>query len=90
VLEAVHYRRLISALNIFKSRETILMFGFQNYPTKYEDVNLSKIKKIQSLYPNKLFGYADHTAWNEPNNELITLLVASNNMSYVEKHVTNV
>jgi len=78
-----------SALDIFESRETILMFGFQNYPTRYHDVNISKIKKIQSLYPNKLFGYADHTAWNEPNNELITLLVAASNMSYVEKHVTN-
>ena len=79
-----------SAVKIFKNRKTILMFGFQNYPTKYEDVNLSKIQKIQSSYPDKLFGYADHTGWNETNNELITLLVASNNMEYVEKHVTNV
>jgi N,N'-diacetyllegionaminate synthase len=79
-----------SVVKIFKNRKTILMFGFQNYPTKYEDVNLSKIKKIQSSYPDKLFGYADHTGWNEPNNELITLLVSSNNMDFVEKHVTNV
>ena len=79
-----------NAVKIFENRKTILMFGFQNYPTKYEDVNISKIRKIQSLYPNKLFGYADHTGWNEPNNELITLLVAANNMDFVEKHVTNV
>ncbi len=77
-----------SALSVFSDRETVLMFGFQNYPTKYEDVNLSKIRKIQSLYANKKFGYADHTAWDEPNNELITLLVASNGMDFVEKHVT--
>ena len=78
-----------SAIKIFKKMKIILMFGFQNYPTKYEDVNLSKIQKIQSSYPDKLFGYADHTGWNEPNNELITLLVSSNNMDFVEKHVTN-
>lgn len=78
-----------SAIKIFKKMKIILMFGFQNYPTKYEDVNLSKIRKIQSLYPDKLFGYADHTGWNETSNELITLLVASNNMDFVEKHVTN-
>ena len=77
-----------SAINVFKSRETILMFGFQNYPTKYEDVNLKKVRKIQSLYANKDFGYADHTVWNEENNELITLLVSSNGMDYIEKHVT--
>lgn len=77
-----------AAVGVFEGYETILMFGFQNYPTKYEDVNLEKVRKIQSLYANKKFGYADHTAWNELNNELITLLVASNGMSYIEKHVT--
>jgi len=77
-----------AALNVFKNRQTILMFGFQNYPTKYEDVNLKKVRKIQSLYSEKSFGYADHTAWNEENNELITLLVSSNGMDFVEKHVT--
>ncbi len=77
-----------AAVQTFNRRETILMFGFQNYPTKYEDVNLAKIRKIQALYNDKLFGYADHTGWDEPNNELITLLVAANGMNYVEKHVT--
>ena len=78
------------AVKVFENREIILMFGFQNYPTKYKDINIAKIRKIQSLYPKKLFGYADHTAWDETNNELITLLVASNGMNYIEKHVTNV
>ena len=77
-----------SAIKFFKNRETILMFGFQNYPTRYDQVNMSKIRKIQKLYINKSFGYADHTGWNEANNELITLLVASNGMEYIEKHVT--
>jgi len=79
-----------AAILALEGREIILMFGFQNYPTKYKDVNLAKIRKIQSLYANKQFGYADHTAWDEPNNELITMLVASNGMNYIEKHVTTV
>lgn len=82
-------KEIDNAVGAFNNRKTILMFGFQNYPTKYEDVNISKIKKIQSLYPDKIFGYADHTAWNEDNNEIITLMVASNGMDYIEKHVTN-
>jgi N,N'-diacetyllegionaminate synthase len=76
------------AVNFFSKRQVVLMFGFQNYPTKYENINLAKARKIQSLYPSLEFGYADHTSWNESNNELITLLGAANNMHYVEKHVT--
>jgi len=76
------------AVKFFHDREVILMFGFQNYPTKYEDVNLNKIRKIQNLYPEKFFGYADHTAWNEENNEFITLLISANGMDFIEKHVT--
>ena len=81
-------REIEEAVNFFHSREIVLMFGFQNYPTKYEDVNLLKIRKIQELFQGLTFGYADHTAWNEENNNLITLLVSSNGMDYVEKHIT--
>ena len=76
------------AVQAFDERNVVLMFGFQNYPTKYKDVNLIKINKIQNMYPDKEFGYADHTAWDEENNELVTLLVSANNMKYIEKHVT--
>lgn len=66
----------------------VLMFGFQNYPTKYEDINFNKIRRIKSLFPEYEYGYADHTAWDEPNNSLITLLGAALGVQYVEKHVT--
>ena len=83
-LEEIDY-----ALKKFSNRKIVLMTGFQNYPTKYEDVNLKKIRKIREMYREKEIGYADHTAWNENNNELITLAVAANGMDYIEKHVTN-
>jgi len=79
-----------AAVRFFEGRDVVLMFGFQNYPTKYEDVNLAKIRKIQSLYPELRFGYADHTGFDETHNELITLLVAANGMDFIEKHVTTV
>jgi N,N'-diacetyllegionaminate synthase len=81
-------KEIEEAVKFFHSRETVLMFGFQNYPTKYEDVNLLKIRKIQQLFRGSMFGYADHTAWDEENNDLITLLVSSNGMDFIEKHVT--
>ncbi|MCF8296144.1 MAG: N-acetylneuraminate synthase family protein [Melioribacteraceae bacterium] len=76
------------AINRLEPDNVILMHGFQNYPTKYSDVNFGKIKKIMQLYPNYEHGYADHTAWDEPNNILITLFGAALGMQYVEKHVT--
>jgi len=77
-----------NAVNILQHANIVLMFGFQNYPTRYENINFSKIRRIMKLFPEFDFGYADHTAWNEPENVLITLLGAALGMRYVEKHVT--
>ena len=77
-----------NAINILQHPNIVLMFGFQNYPTKYEDINFAKMRRIMNLFPEFQFGYADHTAWNEPNNTLITLLGAALGMDYIEKHVT--
>lgn len=76
------------AIQRIETDNIVLMHGFQNYPTKYDDINFAKIKKLMNLYPNYEHGYADHTAWDEPNNILITLLGAALGMYYVEKHVT--
>jgi len=76
------------AINYLGHSNMLIMFGFQNYPTEYKDVNLDKTRKIMRLFDEFEFGYADHTAWNHPYNELITLLGAASGMSYVEKHVT--
>ena len=77
-----------NAINILQNQNILLMFGFQNYPTRYEDINFAKIRRIMKLFPEFEFGYADHTAWDEINNILITLLGAALGMMYVEKHVT--
>jgi len=79
---------LENAINSLRRSNIVLMFGFQNYPTQYEDINFEKMRRIMRLFPECKFGYADHTAWNEPNNVLITVLGAALGMEYVEKHVT--
>jgi N,N'-diacetyllegionaminate synthase len=76
------------AINYLKHSNMLLMFGFQNYPTVYEDVNLNKIRKIMKLFDNFEYGYADHTAWDSEHNELVTLLGVASGMTYIEKHVT--
>lgn len=77
-----------NAINFLEHPNIILMFGFQNYPTVYEDVNLNKIRRLMKLFDNFEFGYADHTAGDSNYNELITLLGAASGMKFVEKHVT--
>lgn len=77
-----------NAINYLASENIVLMHGFQNYPTKYEDVNFNRIRKIMNLYPNFKHGYADHTAWNESYNNLITTMGAALGMDFIEKHVT--
>lgn len=79
-----------NAVDFLDSRNVILMHGFQNYPTQYSDINFGKIAKIMQLYSHCEHGYADHTAWNNEHNVLISLLGAGLGMTFVEKHVTNV
>lgn len=77
-----------NAIKIIETANIVLMHGFQNYPTNYADINFGKIKKIMQLYPRFKHGYADHTAWDNENNVLITLFGASLGMDFIEKHVT--
>jgi N,N'-diacetyllegionaminate synthase len=77
-----------NAIEVIGTNNVVFMHGFQNYPTKYEDINFSKIRKIMNLYPNFKHGYADHTAWNHKQNVLITTFGAALGMDYIEKHVT--
>lgn len=76
------------AISVLQNSKIVLMFGFQNYPTNYADINLLKMRKIMNLYPEFTFGYADHTAWDNSMNHFISLIVASQGMKYLEKHVT--
>jgi len=79
-----------NALSRIEHQNIVLMFGFQNFPTRYKDVNFRKIQRVMNLFPEFSYGYADHTAWDEPNNVMITLMGAALGMDFVEKHVTNV
>ncbi|QMS84520.1 YhcH/YjgK/YiaL family protein [Candidatus Xianfuyuplasma coldseepsis] len=63
-------------INFVKSQSSVnvvLMFGFQNFPTKVENVNLHKMDILRDRY-NLNIGYADHTEYN---NELKIELIKS-------------
>lgn len=77
-----------NATSFLDTKKIVLMHGFQNYPTKYGDINFSRIRRIMKIFPEYCHGYADHTAWNEKNNTFITCMGAALGVAYIEKHVS--
>lgn len=78
------------AIDFLKTKgkdDILLMYGFQSYPTNYSDINLSKMNKIRDLF-NFQIGYADHTAYDDPNNEIISLMAIIMGYNILEKHYT--
>jgi len=65
----------------------LLMYGFQSYPTNYTEINLSKMLKLQHLF-NLPVGYADHTAYDDPNNVTISCMAVMMGIPILEKHYT--
>lgn len=72
-----------------KNKKLIIVFGYQAYPTKSINLNLSKILLLKNsidLKKNISFGYADHS----PNGMLETIYNCSSAISYgaeiIEKH----
>jgi N,N'-diacetyllegionaminate synthase len=68
-------------------KDIFLMYGFQSYPTNYADINLTKMDKIKSLF-NLPIGYADHTSYDDSNNEQISSMAAMMGYNVLEKHYT--
>jgi len=78
------------AIDFLKSKgknDILLMYGFQSYPTNYTDINLSKMLKIRDLFKLPI-GYADHTAFDDLNNEAISCMAAMMGFNILEKHYT--
>ncbi len=68
--------------------DIFLMYGFQNYPTDYADVNLERLKKYQSLF-NYPIGYADHTDPEDDNNAFVSVMATAVGVNVLEKHFTH-
>jgi sialic acid synthase SpsE len=67
--------------------KVILMHGIQSFPTKAEDANLSKIKRLKELYKLPA-GYADHTKFNDSTGDRLTEYSYLLGARIFEKHIT--
>lgn len=70
-----------------KQSDIFLMYGFQNYPTQYEDINFSKMVKLAEMFELPV-GYADHTEPRNEFNEIISTLPIMHGILVLEKHFT--
>lgn len=77
---------LIDYVKKYKN-ETVLLHGFQNFPTKIDDVNIVKIKWLSSTY-NLDIGYADHTDSDNELRDVPSFIALALGATYIEKHIS--
>ncbi len=79
------------ALDFFNQNgkeDLLLMHGFQNYPTNYEEINFKRMQFLQQAFDLPV-GYADHTDPADENNAIISTLPQILGFSILEKHITH-
>ncbi len=86
-LEEISYA--LNILRLTNERQLILLHGFQSYPTKLENCDLSKIHLYKKLFKNKLdIGYQDHLSADDPLNFKTPIIAMKLGAKYLEKHIT--
>ena len=78
------------AINIFRNERNekiVLLHGFQNYPTKLEETNISQLKAIKEIFGFNV-GLADHIDGSIPLSKVIPILAIAYGATYIEKHLT--
>ena len=71
------------AVKVFQNSELVLVYGFNDYPTKIENQNLNFISTLRNIFDVKV-GFADHSDYTEE----IGLMAMAAGAEYFEKHVT--
>ncbi len=69
------------------NEKIILLHGFQNYPTKLEESDLSLIPSLKAMF-NVEIGIADHLDGDDPFAKILPVLALPYGATYVEKHIT--
>ena len=65
-----------------------LMYGYQNFPTRLDDVHLDYLAKLRRLFELPV-GYQDHTDADEPGAFWIPAAAAGMGVEVLEKHLTH-
>lgn len=71
-----------------RNDEIVLLYGFQNYPTKLKDVHLLYMRSLKQLFDLSI-GYSDHTDGNSPLALIAPLMAVALGANVLEKHLTH-
>lgn len=72
----------------FGNQLQVLMVGFQAFPSILKDVKIEKIAKLKALFPKLKIGYADHSAFDNPDAARSNELAYTLGARVFEKHLT--
>ena len=86
--EFYELKKIIRFIKQFPDVQLVLMYGFQNYPTKLENLQLNKIQFYKSIFDCEI-GYADHTQADWPIKDDIICAVYATGVSILEIHYVN-
>ena len=72
-----------------QKKELMLLYGFQNYPTKISDLNMNNIRCLNSFFGKYCkIGYMDHTSGDDKINYYLPLFAIKLGATVIEKHIT--
>lgn len=81
------HRELREAIKVCKQERTVLMHGFQAFPTKLEDCELNQIGFLKETY-GLTVGYADHIKGDTEFAGILPLIAIGAGAIVIEKHIT--
>ena len=86
-----YWGEIEKALQVLKSKNLVLLCGFQGYPTKKEDNHIGRMhaikKKAKAIHANFQMGFADHPG-EEKFASTICLVAVGAGAEVIEKHLT--
>lgn len=77
-----------SAFSYFGEQISVLMHGFQSFPTELTNARLLRIPALKKLYPNVLVGYADHSPFESEDSVKALEYAYFLGARVFEKHIT--
>lgn len=86
---AATFDEIANAIDVIRTNSNCkisLMHCVLNYPTLYENANLSRIKEIATNFPGYEIGYSDHT--KPADSEMAILVARTLGATIFEKHFT--
>lgn len=87
-LDAIEISELYYFLNTEELlSKIILVYGVQNYPTKLDDVNITKLIELKKIFKAKIC-LSEHIDGDNPLAKSIVLIANALGYDYVEKHST--